>query len=621
MPPASPSASLRPPRPEPAPRPRRAGALGAGLLASALLVVLLVGPLAGVAGAHASVVSVEPGPAQVLDRSPDEVRILFTEGVDVSLGGVFVYDGQGDRVDVGRLRQPAPERLVLPIDGDLADGSYIVTWRAVSEDSHPIQGTWTFQVGDASASATDVEALAAGILAGQEAARAVSIGWAAVRWVVFAAMALLVGGVVFGSLIWPSARDARATRRVVTAGWVTLAVATTLGPFLFGAYSRGGDLADALDLDGLRDTLDTRFGHVWLLRLAVLLVAFGVVRVLFRRRPAATHPLPRWWLPVAAVTGIALVSTPGLAGHASTGDHRVLALLADGLHVAAMAVWLGGLVVLAAAVLPGDDLEVLRAASRRFSRVALWCVVVLIVTGGFQTWRMVGGLDALRDDEYGRILVVKLVVFALMLVVASFSREITGRLFPAPPAEPAVAAEPAMPAVRVVSGAAVDLDPTSAADPPAESAERSRELRRLRRSVVVEIALGAVVLLVTALLVNAAPPADATSSRDGAAAVTIESPTVTLDVWATPGAAGVNDLHVNTYSPQGTLRAVDAVEVTLARPDRGIAPLVVPLRQLGPGHYLSPGLDIPLAGTWKVQATVRTGPVDRVELTGDLEIS
>ena len=135
-----------------------------------------------------------------------------------------------------------------------------------------------------------------------------------------------------------------------------------------------------------------------------------------------------------------------------------------------------------------------------------------------------------------------------------------------------------------------------------------------------EVAIGALVLVMTALLVNAAPPADLASARGGSTGVTIEHRQVTLDITATPGAAGLNDIRVDTYSPAGMSLAVDAVEMTMSLPTRGLAPLVVPLRELGPGHYLSPGLDVPVAGTWKVQATIRLGPVDRVDVTGDLGI-
>jgi copper transport protein len=285
-----------------------------------------------------------------------------------------------------------------------------------------------------------------------------------------------------------------------------------------------------------------------------------------------------------------------------------------------MAVWLGGLLVLATAVLGRGDLDELRVVVPRFSRISMGCVVALMVTGAFQTWRLVGGLDALRDDEYGRILVVKVVVFAAMLVVATFSREIVARLFGAPRTEPGASGVP------VVRGAAVDLDGRADPDggvPPGGAAEdgtAAGEVRRLRRSVWGEVGLGAAVLVVTALLVNAPPPANAVARPDGATGVTIEDRQVTLDVSAVPGVAGLNDLHVNTYSPAGTPLDVDAVEMTIELPDRAIAPLVVPLRELGPGHYFSPGLDIPLAGDWLVRATIRLGPVDRVDVSGSLEV-
>jgi copper transport protein len=584
-----------------------------GGLAVAALSVLLVGVAATPASAHADVERASPGAGAVLDRSPRTVKIWFTEAVDVRLGGMWVYDQRGARVATGKLRQPRPDRLVLPLERALDDGSYIVTWRAVSEDAHPIQGTWTFQVGDVATAPGDVDALADRLLAGQEADRSVAIGWAAARWTVLAAIALLVGGAVFGAVIWPPARDQRATRRVVTIGWIALSASTVVGAFLFGAYSRGGTLADAFDLGVLRDTLDTRFGIIWSGRLVLLLVSLALLRVLFACRPARERALPAWWLPVAAAVGVGLVSSPGLAGHASTGDHRVLALVTDAVHVGAMAIWLGGLVVLVSAVVSRSGPDDLRVVLSRFSRVAMICIASLVVTGAFQTWRLVGGLDALRDSEFGRILVIKLVAFAVLLAVATLSHEIVGRVL-------GIAAGTERVAVPAVRGAADGLDdPPGSAGPPSPD-QGAQELRALKRSVWAEVALGAAVLLVTALLVNAAPPADRAAAIDTAAGVTIESRRVTLDITATPGTAGVNDVHVNTYSRAGTLLRVDAVEMSIAFPARDIAPLSVPLRELGPGHYFSPGLDIPLSGTWKVQVTVRLGPVDRVDLSGDLEI-
>jgi len=585
-------------------------ARGALLAVTALVALLLAGPFAGAAGAHASVIEVRPGPAEVLTESPPKVEVWFTSGVDVRLGGLTVYDANGDRIPTGTLRQPTPDHLVVPITEDLDDGSYIVTYRTVSEaDAHTMSGTWTFQVGDAATATADVDAVAAGLLAGQRADRAVAVGWGVARWAVYASLALLVGGVVFGAAIWPRARDARATRRIIAAGWIGLFASTLLGLLLYGAYSRGGALVDAIDPDVVRDTVDTRLGTVWVVRLLLLVLALPLLRVLFAHRPAPTARLPRWWTSAAVALGAVLVCTPALAGHASTGDWQLLARAADGLHVAAMAIWLGGLVVLAAVVLRADDVDGIRGASRRFSRVAIACVGVLVVTGAFQTWRLVGGLSALRDDEYGRILVVKLVAFAVLLVVASFSREITQRVLPAVPA---------------VRGGALDLADRDLPDAPdatdaRDGTDPGRERTRLRRSVWGEVAIGALVLALSAMLVNSAPPADAEAS-DPATSVTIEQKDVTLVVTATPGAAGFNDVRVNTYSPDGAPLDAATVEMTIALPARDVAPMAVPLRELGPGNFFPPGIDIPLAGRWDVRATIRLGPVDRVDVTGTLVI-
>ena len=130
-----------------------------------------------------------------------------------------------------------------------------------------------------------------------------------------------------------------------------------------------------------------------------------------------------------------LAATPGLSGHAVTGDWVTVAVIADTVHVLAMAVWLGGLAVLATVLLPGRPAAEVREPLTRWSRVALLSVVAIVVSGGFQTWRQVGSLDALRSTDYGRMLIVKLVVFAVLVAVAAFSREIVLRLFPAGPSD------------------------------------------------------------------------------------------------------------------------------------------------------------------------------------------
>jgi len=348
---------------------------------------------------------------------------------------------------------------------------------------------------------------------------------------------------------------------------------------------------------------------VWLARLVLLLLATPVVVALFRRAGADDEPgraVRSLWLVAGAVLGVALAVTPGISGHAISGDWVGVAVVADAVHVLAMALWLGGLVVLAVVGLARSAALGVRDALEPFSRMALGCVLALVATGAFQTWRQVGSLDALRTTDFGRILVVKLVLVALVVVFAAFSREIVLRLLP--PREPEAG-------VPVVAGGSDDGEPEYVLD-------EAYELRQLRRSVWAEIATAGLILVATALLVNAPPAktASASSAEGGVAAVTLEADKVSVDVTVTPGGQGANDVHVDVANAQGAPTDVEELSVTFALPDKDISPIDVPLRRLSPGHYYSPGFQIPLSGEWQVTAKPLLSEFEQPTLRGTIDI-
>jgi copper transport protein len=357
----------------------------------------------------------------------------------------------------------------------------------------------------------------------------------------------------------------------------------------------------------IESTFDRRFGEVWAFRLVLLVLAIPVLYVLLRRADDE-HPreIPVWWPPVALPLGVAIAATPGLAGHASSGDWRTAAIISDTLHVLSMAVWLGGLVMLAVVLLPGRHANELREVLPRWSRLAFGCVAAIIVTGAFQTWRQVGGLEALRTTDFGRILVVKIVLFSVLLVLAAFSREIVLRLYP-PPKAPAAR-------VRMVAGGAGDdgdWDPDEAAD-----------LKRLRVSVIGEFGVAVALLVATALLVNAPPAKSDVAQGKGleAVATTLEGDKVSVDITLTPGDKGKNDVHVTALSPKGSIKDVQDLTVTFALPDKKVKGLDAPLRKLSPGHYLSPGFDLPFDGDWQITAKALLSEFEQETLTGTVEV-
>lgn len=583
---------------------RRVGAVIAGALT---LVILGASP----AFAHATLLQSDPAPGAVLARSPSAITLRFDSQVSAALGAVRVYDRQGGRVDTGGTDvQGAVVRLRV---SGLAKGSYVVTWRVTSADTHPVAGAFTFQIGNAgNASSPAARNLAQRLLAQQGGDPVVGAAYGVTRWLVFAGLALLIGAAVFALAVWPGARSSRRARRLMIGGWLALVGGTVAGLFLYGPYAAGLGLGDVTQLSLLSHTVGIRFGQVAIGRLALLVLALPVLYAATVPPDRLGRRLARVAGPLGVVLAVALAATPGYAGHAVTGRWVTWAVVADTLHVLAVSVWLGGLVLLVAVLLPGRDVARLRDALPRWSHLAAGCLAVIVASGTFQAWRQVGTLGALRSTDYGRLLIVKVILFAGMVVLASFSRDIVFHLFPGQRLG-------ARRAVPVVAGGADDV--ASGDDPNAS--DEARTLRVLRRSVWVEIAAGAAVLAVTALLVNAPPARSdaATGTTANLVETTLKSSSLWVDVVLTPGKTGANDLHVSVLKPNGKPETVQDLRLTIDLAARKIPPLVVPLTPLGTGHYLASGFTIPLSGTWRVTARPLLSQFDERTLTATVDLA
>jgi copper transport protein len=604
---------------------RRLGRLGALVALSSGFVVLFATP----AFAHATLLQTTPSAGQVLTTSPKTIELRYNESVEVDAGSVRIFDSKGNRVDTAGP-STSGQTVTVPVREKLADGSYVVTWRVISADSHPVQGAFAFQVGtSANATSPQVNALKDKLLGAETSDRAVGALYGVDRGVLFGGIALLIGGAAFATLVWPASAELRRTVRVTEVGWGAAVVATVAGVLLQGPYGAALPLGDAFKWDVFRDSLDSRYGHLAIIRLALLLLAIPVLRVLFHRGES-DEPRPRWWTPAAVVLAVGIALTISLAGHAHTGDFTAIAVPADVLHILAMSTWIGGLVVLTVAVFPGRKVAELREVVPRFSRVGFWSVCVLVVTGTFQGWRQVRTLDALRTTDYGQLLIIKLAIVAVILVFAARSRQIRHWLWPAPEHEPR--------RELVVAGGSddvVDVDDQEAdhlrdnGDHLRDNGEdddwevdEARELRQFRGSVRAEVIGAIAVIAVTALLVNAVPANVAAAGQEvfGAAGATLKSSQVWVDIQIAPGKAGVNDFHVSALTPKGAPIRLAELTLTVDLPDKKIAPINVPVRNLGAGHYLSPGFDFPLSGNWRVTARARLDEINEVTLVGHLGI-
>jgi putative copper export protein len=220
----------------------------------------------------------------------------------------------------------------------------------------------------------------------------------------------------------------------------------------------------------------TVWGWGWLLQLGAALAAAAAF-ALARRGTGAG------WA-AAALAALGLAFTPALAGHAAAAPRlTALAVLSDGLHVLGAGGWLGSLVVVlgagvpaALALGPGRRGAAVAALVDAFSPTALACAGLTAGTGLLAAWLHVGRLAALWGTGYGRTLLVKLAVLSLVAGTGAYNwRRVR-------------------PALGDDAGTA-----------------------RLRRSAAAELAVGALVLLATAVLVATPTPVDGPGDAQPAA--------------------------------------------------------------------------------------------------------
>ncbi|MFB7296390.1 copper resistance CopC/CopD family protein [Streptomyces rubiginosohelvolus] len=626
--------------PSPIRRPLAAAALLAALV-SLVFGLLLAG--AGPASAHAALTGSDPADGAVVDTAPKEVTLSFSEAIAVGDDSIRVLDPSGKRADTEAepedLSEGSTVRYGVALHSGLPDGTYTVAWQAISADSHPISGAFTFSIGAPSDTTVALPSQEAG-------GGPVGVVYDIARYAAYGGFVLLVGGSAFVLVCWRGGATALPMQRLVVRGWLTLTAATLVMLLLRNPYTGSGKFADAFDLAGLQSVLDTKPGAALVSRLLLLGAAALFIAVLFgtyaRREDEREKKDLTFGLAVGGgVVATGIAATWAMSEHASTGIQANIAMPVDVLHLLAVAAWLGGLASLLVALYRTPDIG--SAAVRRFSAVAFGSVVVLAATGIYQSWRQVGSWSALTGTRYGQLLILKVALIAVLLAVAWFSRRWTGRL-----TDSAVASEDVAEEEPASESESVSADPERAAQlarqRAALTATKKKRIRDadpqrsgLRRSVLAEAAVAVVLLAVTTMLTSTEPgrteeeAAGGTPSASAPAAggpVNLKMPfdtggqngkgTVRIDIE--PGRTGSNDLHVWIDGSDGKPMDVPELKLALTLESKDIGPLPVVPDRLAEGHWSASAVQIPMAGDWKIDVTVRTSDIDQVTIDKNAKI-
>jgi methionine-rich copper-binding protein CopC/putative copper export protein len=374
------------------------------------------------AGAHPYLVQTEPGPGVELRDAPGRIQIAFTERVVLEGSSLRLDDSDGRPVLLGPLGAPKEgPGLAADIKGALGGDVYQVRWVVLSEDGHSSSGEFRFGVdGPNGAPPKRAELLNATGGPADQSAASDGPGRIALRWLGLLGASLLVGGAVLITRL--RGRLADEVDEAVTGRWTALARPAwglTLAASIAAVLAAAGAGAGGIRLSVL---LATSTGVLAVARLVGVLVA-GVPGLFGRGGPRRDQFL--------GMAGAFFLGAEAVGGHitAMTSAWRFPAVVAQAAHLAAAAMWVGGLGVLAyvvARLSPAVRPATWRIAAAAFRPVAVVSAAVVIGTGVIASVREVEHRYFLVWSAYGRYLLGKWGLVVAMLVLGALAGRALG---------------------------------------------------------------------------------------------------------------------------------------------------------------------------------------------------
>ncbi|WP_417276653.1 copper resistance CopC/CopD family protein [Castellaniella sp.] len=576
---------------------------------------------------HAALISSTPAAGAVLAQAPATLTLQFSEPVGVTVLRLINPAGRTQDIHTSGAHDATVQ---IDVAGQQAPGTYLLSWRVVSADGHPIGGTLDYRVGLASAAGTIGGISSAGAAAGLHAhlqqladpgaSERAALIWAS-RFISYVCLFLLLGACAFRALN-PYSRHAPAMQPVSQGRlWrMALGVGFLLLPLQWGL--QGLDLLGApWQQIGQPAVWVQTWYSSYATTLILLALAFGTSAWgLSRPMPAqntrasmhGTNPHESslkgaiWRQRLAGILALLLAgSALAVSGHAGTAPPRWLSRPTVVLHVISAVVWIGLLLPLARCLVPTTLAQ--RTASdvaipelRRFSRGITWVVALLVLSGLCLAWLQLRQLSDLWQTLYGQVLSAKLTLVALLFCVAAWNRW------------------------RLTQ---------------ATQAGALRPRAQLRRAIQVELVLAVLILGLVALWRLTPPPrsmatvpmaADvhtlahqaahrhaATQVPDSAPplphrpAIVLHNADITAKIQPGPTMWQLTLQHAD-----GTPFVAQAVEVQISNPEAGIQPLHRTAQATdAPGHWQFALPPLPDTGHWQVGLEILVNDFQQVSLS------
>lgn len=542
--------------------------LRGALAAAATMVmglVLVLGPAAVPAAAHAVLLESSPEDGQTLDDPPEFVELRFSEQVQPIDGAFQLFPSSGAPIDLAA--RVANHDVIIDLPADLADDAYALSWRVISADAHAIGGAVSFQVGDATVSSTDPIAM-------EQTLGTVEFAVWVLSALMYLGLLAMTGLIMFGHLVLRAWKlTAHNDRNLIWAMYCVAFVAALIKIPVTAIHSLGSQLGHIVQPGSWASQV------LWQpVAMALVIGLMGAVAAVSASQPGRVAGL------VSGIAAFLAVSSPVLIGHTQTIEPSWLMIPADIAHLVVGALWAGGILGMwryLRYTTPNMSAHHAVVVVNRFSAFALGSVILLIISGGLMALLTLESLADILHTGYGQTLLIKAAVVAVVIVLAAWNRL---RLLPV-------------------------------LEKQTSSTDRWTSLHRI---LGYEAILLVGVIALTGILTNQAPQREASSGGSAQVLdIDIESQGLHATGQFEPGLTGDNTLTFElTYDGQQIAPEEVSVEAHLQTQDLG--PFIDEPEVSEHGDYVA-NITTPAEGEWEVWVLVRvdtfTQPRLRIPVT------
>ena len=501
-----------------------------------------------------------------------EVIVFFSEPVDLNFSELKVFDNNGDQIDNGDTDYYEGELSLIVTTPPLEDGVYTATTKVLSKvDGHLVPGAFLFAVGDVVVDPS--------ILGVEKSSEIVFLPEAGARFPGIIGQTIVLGVVIASLMIWGTQSKLSIKEELEKIELVHHGKFMSLTGIGLGLVFVSDILMIAVQTIRLEtsplNAIQTDFGNIWLIRMAITIVLLGIWFGLDRKKILTKkNQIPM------LVMSLALIATTSLIGHgAASGETPAVVL--DYIHNLVAAVWIGGIFYFVFTLLP--TFSQLKESNRenmslvlipRFSIAFIIAVGIVIITGPTLMWFLESDVGLITESIYGQLIILKIAIAAIMVGLGGFFQ------------------------FKIQKNAEKNY-----------SSGKISIHRKLKRLLKVDATLGIILLGVVALLANGTLPAGEIQKVDAQEIVygfktTEFSENAKFSIDISPFSSGANTILVKVSDFEGNqLYDSEQIHVKISNPSKNISPIEVPMsiKNISDTIQFQGELTFGFSGEWLVE--------------------